>query len=162
MNPASRSILDELIQEYRIQISRMDSIQAIVGEEIDQDRPVGYWNYNSADLENELYSRIPQMEAGQDIVPDRHWPGADNRLISRFKGLIKKLVMRLALPLIRRSLEKQGNLNLLSKETQFLQFLSVRQINQRMQKLEEENRELRSRLDLIEAAQTATEPVHHD
>jgi len=159
--PSGANILETLLQEYRRFAAKTESISEIAGREIDRDLPVDYWTYTASDLESELWSRFPQLEAGLDIIPDPSWPASPG-LVGRIKGRAKKLILRLAMPLIRRTLEKQDRFNRQSKDMLFIQFLAIKQICRQVKELEAENRELRSRLDIIEAKQSAMEPANHE
>lgn len=149
------AVLDELRREYGLMADRAASVNAIAGRDIDLDPAVNYWNFDSADLENEMWNRLPELEAGLDIMPDCTWPG-------RIRGRIKQWMMRLALPLIHRSLEKQDRLNRRSKDMYFIQFLALKQLHQLARSLETENRKLSSRLDAIEVLLAASEPARHE
>ncbi len=70
--------------------------------------------------------------------------------------------MRLAMPLVRHSLEKQGRFNRYVAHMHFIQFLAFKQMRRQVDLLAGENRELRGRLDLLEAVGGATETDDHD
>jgi hypothetical protein len=158
---AQAALLEELRREYGRMADGSGSISAIAGREIDHDPAIDYWSFDPADLENELWSRMPELESGLDIVPDSAWLAAPG-FGGRIRGRIKRLIMRLALPLIRRSLEKQDRFNHYSRHMHFIQFLAFKQMRRQLNRLEGENRELRGRLDVLEALRAATEPVDHE
>ncbi len=149
------AILDELRQEYGRKAESAATMTDLAGEEIDRDPVIDYWSYNGGDLENELWSRMPEMESGLDIIPDDHWPG-------RIRGRIKKLVMRLAMPVVRRSLEKQDRFNRRVKHLHFIQFLAFKEMRRLLKELQAENRELRGRIEIIEAVGSLTEKNRHE
>jgi hypothetical protein len=158
---ANAALLEELRREYGRMADRSGSISAIAGREIDHDPAIDYWSFDPADLENELWSRMPELESGLDIVPDSAWPSAPGRG-GRIRGRIKRLIMRLAMPLVRHSLEKQGRFNHYARHMHFIQFLALKQMRRQVDRLEGENRELRGRLDILESMRAATEPADHD
>lgn len=158
---ANAALLEELRREYGLIVDRSASISAIAGREIDHDPAIDYWSFDPADLENELWSRMPELESGLDIVPDAAWPSTPG-LGGRIRGRIKRQIMRLAMPLVRRSLEKQGRFNHYSRHMHFIQFLAFKQMRRQVDRLEGENRELRGRLDILESMRPATEPDDHD
>jgi len=174
-------ILQGLRREFARQAEQTGTIEAIAGGQVDRDLPLDYWRFSDADLENELWSRIPELDQavpdlGQamldldqamldlaqaiNILPSSPLPAGPG-LSGKVKGRFKNLLLHLAMPLIRVSLEKQDRLNRITlekqdrlnrlfKHLQFIQFLTVKQLRQRLQRLESENRELRSRLDELE------------
>jgi len=160
-------ILRELRSEFASQAERAGTIEAIAGGPVDRDLPPDYWRFSDTDLENELWSRIPgldraMLDLGQaiDILPSVPLPARPG-LAGKIKGRFKNLVLRLAMPLVRVSLEKQDRLNRIAlerqdrlngqfKHLQFIQFLTVKQLRQRLLVLEIENRELRGRLAELE------------
>ena len=185
-------ILQGLRREFARQAEQARTIEAIAGGQVDRDLPLDYWRFSDADLENELWSRIPELDQavpdlGQamldldqamldlaqaiDILPSSPLPAGPG-LSGKVKGRFKNLLLHLAMPLIRITLEKQDRLNRITlekqdrlnritlekqdrlnrlfKHLQFIQFLTVKQLRQRLQRLESENRELRSRLDELE------------
>ncbi len=158
---ANAALLEELRREYGRMADRSASVSAIAGGEIDRAPAIDYWGFDPADLENELWSRLPELESGLDIVPDGAWPSAPGRG-GRIRGRIKKLIMRLAMPLVRHSLEKQSRFNHYSRHMHFIQFLALKRMRRQVDLLEGENRELRGRLDLVEAMRAATEPADHE
>jgi hypothetical protein len=256
-------ILRELRLEFARRAERTGTIEAVAGGPVDRDLPPDFWHFSDTDLENELWSRIPELdqamldldqampelgqamleldqamldldqaapELGQavfdvdqamvgqaqaiDILPSRPLP-AGAGLSGKVKGGIKNLLLRLAMPLVRITLEKQDRLNRMNrnalekvnalnrgalerqdrlnrmnrsameklnrlnrstlekqerlnrlnrvtletqdrlnglfKHLQFIQFLAVKQLRQRLQGLESENRKLRGRLAELEA-----------
>ena len=138
------ALLEELRRQYGRQAQASATMTELAGEEIDRELAVDYWSYNGADLENELWSRMPELESGLDIIPDDHWPG-------RILGRIKRLFMRTAMPVVRRSLEKQDRFNRRSRHMHFIQFLAFKEMRRRLGELSAENRELRGRLETHEA-----------
>lgn len=158
---ANAALLAELRREYGRLADRSGSISAIAGREIDHDTAIDYWSFDPADLENELWSRMPELESGLDIEPDGAWPSAPG-LGGRIRGRIKRLILRLAMPLVRHSLEKQGRFNRYAKHMHFIQFLAFKQLRRQVDRLEGENRELRGRLDVLEATRPDTEPDGHE
>jgi hypothetical protein len=158
---ANAALLEELRREYGRMADRCVSISAIAGREIDHAPAIDYWSFDPADLENELWSRMPELESGLDIVPDSAWPSAPGR-DGRIRGRIKRLIMRLAMPLVRHSLEKQGRFNHYARHMHFIHFLALKQMRRQVDRLEGENRELRGRLDILESMRAATEPADHD
>jgi len=185
-------ILHGLRREFARQAEQTGTIEAIAGGPVDRDLPLDYWGFSDADLENELWSRIPELDQampdlGQamldldqamldlapaiDILPSRPLPAGPG-LSGKVKGRFKNLLLRLAMPLIRITLEKQDRLNRIMlekqdrlnrvtlkkqarlneqfKNLQFIQFLTVKQLRQRLQRLESENRELHGRLTELE------------
>lgn len=149
------AVLEELRREYGLMAEQSASISAIAGGEIDRDAAVNYWNLDSGDLENELWKRLPELEAGLDIMPDCTWPGG-------IRSRIKQWLMRLALPLIQRSLEKQDRLNRQAKDMYFIQFLAFKRLHDLAKSLEAQNRKLGSRLDALEIMLAAMEPSRHE
>lgn len=139
-------ILQGLRREFARQAEQTGTIEAIAGGPVDRDLPLDYWRFSDTDLENELWSRIPDLGQAIDILPSGPLPARPG-LSGKAKGRFKNLLLRLAMPLIRITLEKQDRLNRQFKHLQFIQFLIVKQLRQRLQRLESENRELRSRLD---------------
>ena len=149
-------ILQGLRQEFTRQAEQTGTIEAIAEGPVDRDLPLDYWRFSDTDLENELWSRIPDLDRamldlGQaiDILPSGPLPARPG-LSGKVKGRFKNLLLRLAMPLIRITLEKQDRLNHQFKHLQFIQFLTVKKLLQRLQRLESENRELRSRLAELE------------
>ena len=184
--------LEGLRRQLARKAEQAGTIEAIAGGPVDRDLPLDYWGFSDADLENELWSRIPELDQampdlGQamldldqamldlapaiDILPSRPLPAGPG-LSGKVKGRFKNLLLRLAMPLIRITLEKQDRLNRIMlekqdrlnrvtlkkqarlneqfKNLQFIQFLTVKQLRQRLQRLESENRELHGRLTELE------------
>ncbi len=167
-NKASpKEILQGLRKEFTRQAEQAGTIEAVAGGPVDRDLPPDYWRFSDTDLENELWSRIPgldraMLDLGQsvDILPSCPLP-AKPGLAGKIKGIFKNLMLRLAMPLVRITLEKQDRLNRIAlekqnqlngqlKHLQFIQFLTVKQLRERLQRLEMENRELRGRLAELE------------
>ena len=164
--------LEGLRRQLARKAEQAGTIEAIAGGPVDRDLQLDYWRFSDTDLENELWSRIPELDQavpdlGQamldldqamldlaqaiDILPSSPLPARPG-LSGKVKGRFKNLLLHLAMPLIRITLEKQNRLNRQFKHLQFIQFLIVKQLRQRLQRLESENRELRSCLDELETA----------
>ena len=184
--------LEGLRRQFIREAEQAGTMEAIAGGPVDRDLPPDYWRLSDADLENELWSRIPGLDQAMldldqvmldldkamldrvqviDILPSGPLPTGPG-LSAKAKGGFKNLLLRLAMPLIRITLEKQDRFNRITleeqdrlsrvtqekqrrlndqfKSLQFIQFLTVKQLRQRLQRLESENRELRSRLDELE------------
>ena len=159
--------LEKLREEFAGRAERAGTIEALAGGPVDRDLPQDYWSYSDAELENELWSRLPDLDRAMldlgrdvDILPSCPLP-AKPGLPGRIKGGLKNLLLRLALPLIRVSLEKQDRLNRKAmeqqdrlnrqlKHLQFIQFLAVKQLRGHLLLLESENRELSNRLIELE------------
>ncbi len=69
-------ILQGLRREFSRQAEQAGTIEAIAGGPVDRDLPLDYWRFGDTDLENELWSRIPDLDRamldlGQaiDILP---------------------------------------------------------------------------------------------
>lgn len=154
-------LLEELRREYGRAAARSASVSAVAGEQVDRDLAVDYWSFGAADLENELWSRMPELESGLDIAPDCAWPSAPG-LGGRIRGRIKRLILRLAMPLVRHSLEKQDRFNRYAKHMHFIQFLALKRLRGQLAALEAEARELRGRLDFLEASRTPQDPDGHE
>ena len=103
-------LLEEMRRECGQAAERGASVSAVAGEPVDRDLAVDYWSFGAAELESELWSRMPELEAGLDILPQGGRPAAPG-LAGRLRGLAGRLLLRLAMPLIRRSLEKQDRFN---------------------------------------------------
>ena len=163
----TNGILQGLRREFTRQAEQTGTIEAIAGGPVDRDLPLDYWRFSETDLEKELWSRIPDLDRAMldlsqaiDILPSGPLPSKPG-LSGKVKGRFKNLLLRLAMPLIRITLEKQDRLNRITlekqdrlnhqfKHLQFIQFLTVKQLLQRLQRLESENRELRGRLAELE------------
>lgn len=163
--------LQGLRRELTHRTEQAGTIEAITGGPVDRDLPVDYWRFSDTDLENELWSRIPDLDramldSGQaiDILPSGPLPARPG-LSGKVKCRFKNLLLRLAMPLIRITLEKQDRLNRITlekqdrlnrqfKHLQFIQFLTAKQLRQRLLRLESENRELCGRLTALEAENT--------
>jgi hypothetical protein len=163
----NNGILQGLRREFTRRAEQAGTIEAIAGGAVDRDLPLDYWRFSDTDLENELWGRIPDLDRampdlGQaiDILPSGPLP-AKPGLSGKVKSRFKNLLLRLAMPLIRIALEKQDRLNRITlekqgrlnhqfKHLQFIQFLTVKQLRERLWRLESENRELRGRLAELE------------
>ena len=116
--------LEGLRRQFAREAEQAGTIEAIAGGPVDRDLPLDYWRFSDTDLENELWSRISELDqampdSGQamhdlaqaiDILPSSPLPEGPG-LSGKIKGRFKNLVMHLAMPLIRIILEKQGRLN---------------------------------------------------
>jgi len=146
-------MLQELRRELTRRTEQAGTIEAITGGPVDRDLPLDYWRFSDTDLENELWSRMPELDQAMDILPSGPLPARPG-LSGKIKGRFKNLLLRLAMPLIRITLEKQDRLNRQFKHLQFIQFLTAKQLRQHLLRLESENRELRGRLTALEAENT--------
>jgi hypothetical protein len=147
---AINGILQGLRRELTRRTEQAGTIEAITGGPVDRDLSLDYWRFSDTDLEYELWSRMPELDQAIDILPSGFFiarPG----LWGRVQGRLKNLLLHLAMPLIRITLEKQDRLNRQFKHLQFIQFLTAKQLCQRMLRLESENRELGGRLTALEA-----------
>ncbi len=158
---AAAALLEDLRREYGEAADRSASISAVAGAEIDRDPAIDYWSFGAADLENELWGRMPELESGLDILPQSAGPAAPG-LAGRLRGGIKRLLLRLAMPLIRRSLEKQDRFNRRAAHMHFIHFLAFKRLRSRVDGLEAENRELRGRLEALETLRDPGEPDDHE
>jgi len=146
-----RVTLEGLRRQLARKAEQAGTIEAIAGGPVDRDLQLDYWRFSDTDLENELWSRMPELDQVIDILPSGFFTAGPG-LSGKVKGRFKNLLLHLAMPLIRITLEKQNRLNRQFKHLQFIQFLIVKQLRQRLQRLESENRELRSCLDELETA----------
>ena len=173
-------ILEKLRCEFSGQAERIEAIEDLAGEKVDGDLPQDYWSYNDAELETELWSRMPDLDRALtdsvravDIVPSLPLPAGPG-LPGKIKGGLKSFLLKLALPIVRVSLEKQDRLNRTALDAQerlnrqwkhmhFIEFLTIKQLRRRLLRLEYENRELKSRLTELETGGSGTiEAADHD
>jgi hypothetical protein len=141
-------MLKGLRREFAHRAEGAGTIEAVAGGPVDRDIPQDYWHFTDEELENELWSRVLELDRATidparaiDIPPDGLSP-AKHGLSGRIKGAFKKLLM----PLARHALARQDRLNRQFEHVLFIQFLAVKQLRQRLQRLEGENRELGLRL----------------
>jgi len=145
-------MLKGLRREFALRAEGAATVEAVAGGPVDRDIPQDYWHFTDEELENELWSRVLELDRATsdparatDIPPGGLSP-AKPGLSGRIRGGFKKLL----LPLVRHALARQDRLNRQFEHAQFIQFLVVRQLRQRLQKLERENRELGLRLAELE------------
>lgn len=154
-DPSFAAALEELRREYGRLAGSQPSVDAVAGEKVDRDLAFDYWSYDAADLENEMWSRMPELEAGLDILPDRAGPAG-------LRGRLRHLALRLAGPLIRASLARQDQCNRRVQRQLFLDFLAFKKTRRQLQRLEADRRELLGRLDILEAMLAAREGDGHE
>lgn len=129
-------MLEGMRKEYALRAERAGTVEALAGGPVDRDIPQDYWHFSDEELENELWSRLLELDRP---APD---PGSSGKI----KRGIKRCVLWLFKPLVRLTSARQGVLNRQLQHLQFIQFLAVKQMRQRLQRLERENRELGLRL----------------
>ncbi|HOW43974.1 MAG TPA: hypothetical protein PK919_02250 [Candidatus Aminicenantes bacterium] len=154
-DPRFAAALEELRREYGRQAAAQPDIDAIAGEKVDRDLAPDYWTYDGADLENEMWSRMPELESGLDILSLGGWPGG-------LRAKLRHLLLRLAGPLVRAALARQDTCNRRVQRQLFLDFLAYKRMRQRLQLLEADRRELLARLDIVEALLAAREEDRHE
>jgi hypothetical protein len=145
-------MLKGLRREFALRAERAETIEAVAGGPVDRDIPQDYWHFSDEELENELWSRVLELDRATanpllttDAPPD-NLSTAKPGLSGKIKGGFKKLLS----PLVRHALARQDRLNRQFEHAQFIQLLVVKQLRQRLQKLERENRELGLRLAELE------------
>lgn len=154
-DPRFTAALEELRRECGRLAAAQPGVDAIAGEPVDSDFAPDYWNYDGADLENEMWSRMPELESALDILPAGGWPAG-------LRAKLRHLALRLAGPLVRSALARQDAYNRRVQRQLFLDFLACKRMRQRLQLLEADRRELLGRLDIVEATLAAGEEKRHE
>lgn len=153
-------MLRGLRSEFALRAERAGTIEAVAGGPVDRDIPQDYWHFSDEELENELWSRLLELDratlnpARATDVPPGNVAPASPGLSGKIKGGIKRILLWLFQPLARITLARQGDLNRQFQHLQFIQFLVVKQMRQRLRRLERENRELGLRLAEMEIEKT--------
>lgn len=149
-------MLEGMRKELALRAERAGTIEAVAGGPVDRDIPQDYWLFSDEELENELWSRLLELDRSTldparvpDVPPGSLAPAGPG-LSGKIKGGIKRFLLWLFKPLVRITLARQGDLNRKFEHLQFIQFLAVKQMRQRLQRLERENRELSFRMAELE------------
>ncbi len=141
-------MLEGLRGEFALRAEQARTIEALTGGPVDCEIPQDYWHFSDEELENELWSRVLELDretldpAQATVTPPGSLSPAKTGLSGKIKGGFKKLL----LPLVRYTLARQNRLNRQLEHLHFIQFLAVKQMRQRLQRLERENREMGLRL----------------
>lgn len=154
-DPRFAAALEELRREYARLAAAQPGVDAVAGEPVDREFAPDYWSYDAADLENEMWSRMSDLESGLDILSVGNWPGG-------LRAKLRHLALRLSGPLVRAALARQDAYNRRVQRQLFLDFLALKRMRQRIQLLETDRRELLARLDIIEATLAAGEEDRHE
>jgi hypothetical protein len=154
-DPRFAAALEELRREYGRLAAAQPGVDAVAGEPVDRDFAPDYWSYDGADLENEMWSRMSELESGLDILSAGGWPGG-------LRARLRHLALRLAGPLVRAALARQDAFNRRVQRQLFLDFLACKRMRQRLQLLEADRRELLARLDIVEATLAARGEDPHE
>lgn len=149
-------MLEDMRGELAGRAERAGTVEAVAGGPVDRDIPQDYWQFSDEELENELWSRLLELDRSSldpaqapNITPGGPSP-ANTGLSGRIKGGIKRFLRWLFKPMVRITLARQGDLNRQFQHLLFIQFLAVKQMRQRLQRLERDNRELGLRLAELE------------
>lgn len=162
-------MLRELRGEFARRADEAGTVEAVAGGPVDTDPPRDLWSFDDDDLENELWSRILELDQAvcdpaqavnvQPGAPSPAGPGPWAKFKSRINGRLLRLIWQRIQP----AMDRQDRMNRRFKHLQFVEFLAVKRLRQRLRKLEDENRGLRFRLAEMEIERSpGDEPSGHE
>ena len=149
------SALEKMRREFALRAERAKTVEDLAGGPVDRDHPQDLWSFNDEELENELWSRILELDdatrdpAGLTDVPAGVLAGRSGPW-GKIKGRVKRLLLRMTRPLARARLARQARLNRQFEHAQFIHFLTIKKMRQRLERLERDHRELELRLAGVE------------
>jgi hypothetical protein len=131
-----QATLHELRELYAAALEAAPGIDALAGAAVDREIAVDFWKLSRAELELEMWKRLPILDADADCLPGgpirSHRPRLGKAIV-----LAKKVMRRLSAPYSSMLLQKQNQLNRELVTFQLLGFLRLRLLDRKIRALEE-------------------------
>jgi hypothetical protein len=131
-----KKTLRELKELYAAEKGRLSQIDRLAGEAVDRDIVTDFWELSNAEIENEMFRRLSDLDADADCLPGGAL-ASHRRWLGKPIVFFKKVLRRLAAPYSSMLLQKQNRLNRELVTFQLLGFLKFRHLDRRLRTIEE-------------------------
>jgi hypothetical protein len=141
--------INKLKEEIFQQKEKMSDIKELVGEEIDRDFPVDFWELSERELDNEMGNRLSFLNDDIDTRPDPQSITSHRRILGKVIVLFKRLVMKIAGFYTNTILEKQRRFNAQLVAFHLASFIRFRHNERKIKEIREKLKALEEDQELL-------------